>query len=179
MHVLFHSIAASWVPTPLAAGAVIDFIPGGSPVLREASGSAADSWEARLLAIRGGGGAVEVHLIVKSGAAVRVGGRRVVGGLKRLAGRREALVVGGRPYYLAVDEVARIEVFTGDVAVRCARCKGEILPGTKNVAVCGFCGTVMHEDELTGRRCFSYGPCVSCGTKPKLESAAAWTPDLL
>jgi uncharacterized C2H2 Zn-finger protein len=80
---------------------------------------------------------------------------------------------------VAVDEVARVEVFDGDEVVRCARCRGEIAPGEANVVRCPICGTVVHEDETAERRCYSYGPCVSCGTEPKLDDAAAWSPEML
>jgi hypothetical protein len=183
MSVLFHQSSVSppaWVSTPLRVGQALLLGPCGGSALMVADRVSAVEEGAWLLVRDGaaGGGAVH-HLLAGRGSRVRIGGHLLVGGLKRLERRREEIVVGGRPFFLSLDEAARVEPYTGEDPVRCARCKGLIEPGSKHVVRCPKCQLAYHEDESGGLCCFTAGVCVGCGGSHLLGEENAWTPEAL
>ena len=183
MSVLFHRSSvpsAAWVSTPLSVGQVWLLGPCGDPRLIVPGQDSVPSEEAWLLVREGatGGGAVH-HLVAGRGHQVRVGGHLLVGGLRRLGRRREEIVVGGRPYFLSLDEAARVAPYTGGDPVRCARCKGRIEPGCEHVVTCPRCRLTYHEDPSGGLCCFTAGVCVGCGLEHFLGEENAWTPEAL
>jgi hypothetical protein len=97
-------------------------------------------------------------------------------GIRVLMNRDEIRAHDGTRVVFSDEHVARVTPFAAsDEVIRCARCTGDMEPGTPAVQ-CPVCRGWYHEagDYL----CWSSVPfCQGCGTKTTMGNGEAWTPE--
>ena len=110
---------------------------------------------------------------------VRIGGFRVIGGLRALRDR-DAIQVDGNPtVFVTFKEPATVVPYpTGATPVRCPRCTKMIEPDDPAVR-CPGCEIWYHQiDEK--RPCWTYGPtCRECDESTRLGDQESWSPEWL
>jgi hypothetical protein len=115
-------------------------------------------------------------VVIASNGALRSNGDAVVTGLRVLRHGDEIQYPAFGTLILWDERVARVEPLPAlDKAVRCARCTGDLEPGTLAVK-CPSCGRWCHEDgEFT---CWSTAAtCPVCGQSTTLAGDLAASPE--
>jgi hypothetical protein len=132
----------------------------------------------RAILLRVGGSAQERWVLVGDGS-IRINGTPLAGGIRVLQHRDEIHVGNNPPVYFSTERPARIEAFPGaERPIRCPRCRLEIRTGDLAVR-CGRCGIWHHENEEYP--CWTYPEaetCAACQVQPNtLDAGLSWFPE--
>ena len=162
-----------WTPTALHSVAILD---GGTINFVERSRVAALSGEVLLLPSAFNTQAAKWMLFAPAGSSVRVNDAPLDNGIRILADRDAIRVASLPAMYFSTEQLARIELYSGDENVYCPRDKTLISEGDPAVC-CPRCGVWHHELEDKG--CWTYsGTCALCDQSTDLDAARfRWTPE--
>jgi hypothetical protein len=149
---------------------------------RPVAPDAAPADEARLLTVGDGPDRAAV-LLVRPGAAVRVNGQPVLGGLRLLAHRDEILIGRLRCFYSAESTPlpAPYRHEGGGRRPLCPVCRGPVQDGERAVR-CPGCGRWHHQLDAArdgrAKPCYTYAPaCRFCAHPTDLSGGPVWRPE--
>jgi Prokaryotic RING finger family 1 len=118
-----------------------------------------------------------VALMTRPGAAARVNGLPILGGL-RLLDHQDEVLIGRERFYYSAESTPVVVPFRHEGEGRrpsCPICRGPLGDGDDAVQ-CPGCGRWYH--QLAARPCFTYAPqCRFCRHPTALTGAAVWCPE--
>ena len=118
-----------------------------------------------------------VALLARSGAAVRVNGLAILGGL-RLLDHQDEILIGRQRFFFSTESTPQVATFRHEGEGRrpsCPICRGPLGDGDSAVQ-CPGCGRWYH--QVAARPCFTYAPqCRFCRHPTALTGAAIWRPE--
>jgi len=123
-------------------------------------------------------------LVLPMGAAARVNGRPVLGGLRMLEHKDEVIFGRSRLFYSA-ESAPLVVVFHREEAARsptCPLCRGPVRDGDQAVQ-CPGCGRWFHQTEAAegkpAKPCWTYAPtCRFCNHPTALGGEVGWRPEM-
>jgi hypothetical protein len=149
--------------------------PVAIPETQEAPAVAVEVDGARFLRF-GAGNEQRTALVLPAGAAARVNGRPVLGGLRVLEHKDEVLIGRSRLFYSA-ESTPVVVVYRRAEGARsptCPLCRGPVRDGDLAVQ-CPGCGRWFHQGD---KPCWTYAPtCRFCDHPTALGGEAGWRPE--
>jgi hypothetical protein len=153
-------------------------VAGRAPVvLRTRTGDSDANERSAAILVRSAatGAGPEAWSLVILDEAIRINGRPVGIGLRRLRDRDELRLPGGERSYFSTECQAEIVPYPRADGITCPRCKTKIAEGEAAVR-CPDCAIWYHQTD--DRPCYTYSP--TCGTCPRasdLDAGFRWTPE--